>query len=143
LNSLRYYIGDEAFFRALRRMAYPNTQMEKVKNGRQFHFATTEDFRQIAERESGKKLDWFFELYLRQPALPKLRVETKPNQLVLRWETPNDMPFPLPVEVKIAGETKRVEMLNNWGTVFLPPDARYEIDPNGWLLMQLIAISKQ
>jgi hypothetical protein len=86
-------------------------------------------------------LDWFFELYLRQPALPKLRVETKPTQLLLRWETPNNMPFPLPVEVKIAGQTSRVEMANNMGSVPLPQDARYEIDPNGWLLMQLIAIS--
>jgi len=141
LNSLRGYIGDEAFFKSIRRMAYPNPKTEKVKNGKQFHFATTDDFLRIAERESGKELDWFFELYLRQPALPKLHVETKPNQLVLRWETPNNMPFPLPVEVKIAGETKRVEMANNTGTIPLPQDVKYEIDPNGWLLMQLISIS--
>jgi aminopeptidase N len=142
LNTLRYYIGDEAFFRSIRRMAYPNPKMEKVTNGKQFHFATTDDFLRIAERESGKDLDWFFELYLRQPALPKLKVETKPNQLVLRWETPNNMPFPLPVEVRIAGETRRVEMPNNTGSVPLPQDARYEIDPNGWLLMQLLSFSK-
>ncbi|MEJ7701650.1 MAG: hypothetical protein WKF71_18695 [Pyrinomonadaceae bacterium] len=49
-----------------------------------------------------KNSDWFFELYLRQQTLPKLITETKSNQLVLRWETPNNMPFPMPVEVKIA-----------------------------------------
>jgi aminopeptidase N len=141
LNTLRYTIGDDAFFKSLRKMAYPTAKLEKVKNGKQFHFATTDDFLRIAERESGKDLDWFFELYIRQPALPKLRVETKPNQLVLRWETPNNMPFPMPVEVKIAGQTKRVEMANNTGTVPLPQDAKYEIDPNGWLLMQLLSFS--
>jgi aminopeptidase N len=141
LNTLRGLIGDEAFFRSIRRMAYPNAKMERVKNGKQFHFATTDDFLRIAERESGKDLDWFFEVYLRQPALPKLRIETKPNQLVLHWETPNNMPFPLPVEVKIAGETKRVEMANNTGSIALPQDARYEIDPNGWLLMQYLNFS--
>jgi aminopeptidase N len=143
LNTLRGYIGDEAFFRTIRRMAYPNPKMERVKNGKQFHFATTDDFLRIAERESGKDLKWFFDVYLRQPALPKLRVETKPNQLVLRWETPNNMPFPLPVEVRIAGETRRVEMANNTGSIPLPQDARYEIDPNGWLLMQYLNFSEK
>ncbi|HEY8559908.1 MAG TPA: M1 family metallopeptidase [Pyrinomonadaceae bacterium] len=141
LNTLRYYIGDEAFFKSIRRMAYPNPKTEKVTNGKQFHFATTDDFLRIAERESGKDLDWFFELYLRQPALPKLKAETSGSQLNLRWETSNNMPFPLPVEVKIGGATRRVEMTNNAGSVALPQGSAYEIDPNGWLLMQLVAIS--
>ena len=137
LNSLRGLIGDEAFFRALRKMCYPTVEMEKTKNGTQNRFATTDDFLRIAEKESGVKLDWFFEVYLRQPKLPKLIAETKPNQLSLRWETPNNMPFPLPVEVKIAGETKRVEMKDNQGSLPLPADAKVEIDPNGWLLREL------
>lgn len=141
LHALRYYIGDEAFFRAVRRMAYPDAKMERVKNGKQFHFATTDDFLRIAERESGKDLKWFFELYLRQPALPVLKAETKPNQLTLRWETPNNMPFPMPVEVKIGGETRRVEMTNNAGNLALPADAKFEIDPNGWVLMKQIISS--
>jgi aminopeptidase N len=143
LNTLRYYLGDEAFFKSLRRMAYPSAKMEKVTNGKQFHFATTDDFLRISERESGKDLDWFFEVYLRQPALPVLKAETKPNELVLRWETANNLPFPLPVEVKIAGETRRVEMANNTGTIPLPADAKFEIDPNGWLLMKLISFSEK
>jgi len=79
-------------------------------------------------------LDWFFEVYLRQPKLPKLIAETKPNELVLRWDVPNSLPFPLPVEVRIAGETKRVEMRGGTATIALPNDVVYEIDPNGWLL---------
>lgn len=137
LNALRGYIGDEAFFRALRRMAYPDPKSERVTNGRQVRFATTDDFLRIAEKESGKELDWFFELYLRQPALPKLIAEKNGNQLALRWETPNNMPFPMPVEVKIGNETKRVEMTGGTATVALPPDGQYTIDPNGWLLKQL------
>lgn len=137
LNSLRYYIGDDAFFKSIRKMAYPDPKMEKVTNGKQFHFGTTDDFLKIAERESGKKLGWFFELYLRQPKLPKLVAETKNNELELRWETPNDMPFPMPVEVKINGEIKRVEMKNGKGSLPLSQDAKFEIDPNGWVLKQL------
>ncbi|HEX8566361.1 MAG TPA: M1 family metallopeptidase [Pyrinomonadaceae bacterium] len=137
LNSLRSLIGDAAFFKSLRRMAYLTPEMEKVTNGKQTRLVTTDEFIRIAERQSGKKLDWFFELYVRQPALPRLIAETKANNLVLRWETPNNMPFPMPVEVKIGGETKRVEMTNNSATVALPQDAQYTIDPNGWLLKSL------
>jgi aminopeptidase N len=137
LNSLRSLIGDAAFFKSLRRMAYPTPEMEKVTNGKQVRLVTTDEFIRIAEQQSSKKLDWFFELYVRQPALPRLVAETKANNLILRWETPNNMPFPMPVEVKIGGETKRVEMTNNSGTVALPQDAQYTIDPNGWLLKSL------
>ena len=135
LNSLRFYVGDAAFFRTLRRTTYPTEAMEKVTNGKQFHFETTDDFLRTAEKESGKKLDWFFEVYLRQPKLPKLVSEAKGNQLTLRWETANNLAFPMPVEVKINGETKRVEMPSGAATIVLPsPDAKYEIDPNGWVL---------
>jgi aminopeptidase N len=134
LNTLRFYLGDEAFFKSLRRMAYPTPEMEKITNGKQVRLVTTDDFLRIVEQQSGKELDWFFELYLRQPALPKLIAETKQNQLVLRWQTPNNLPFPMPVEVKIGNEIKRVEMSNGTGTIPLAQDAQYTIDPNGWLL---------
>jgi aminopeptidase N len=134
LNSLRGFLGDEVFFKVLRKMAYPARKMEKVTNGKQIRLVTTDDFLRIAEKESGKKLGWFFEVYVRQPALPKLIEETAPNGLNLRWETPDNLPFPLPVEVKINNEIKRVEMKDGKGRIPLPQGAAYEIDPNGWLL---------
>ncbi|MEP6923044.1 MAG: M1 family metallopeptidase [Pyrinomonadaceae bacterium] len=134
LNSLRFYLGDDAFFKSLRRMAYPTPEMEKITNGKQTRLVTTDDFLKIAEQQSGKKLDWFFEVYLRQPALPKLVAETKPNSLVLRWDVPNNLPFPMPIEVEIGGVTKRVEMVNGTATVPLPQDVKYVVDPNGWVL---------
>ena len=51
LYTLRHVIGDKAFFAALRRMAYPDPAMEKVTDGRQCRFATTDDFLHIAERD--------------------------------------------------------------------------------------------
>lgn len=134
LHTLRYYIGDDAFFKALRKTTYPDASLEKNSKTPQFHFTTTDDFMRIAERESGKDLKWFFEVYLRQPALPRLISEVKGDQLVLRWETPKNLPFSMPVEIKIGGETKRVEMPNGQGTLTLPANTRYEIDPNGWVL---------
>jgi aminopeptidase N len=137
LNTLRFYLGDEVFFRALRRMSYPEPKMERMTNGRQTRLVTTDDFLRIAEQQSGKKLDWFFELYLRQPTLPILNAKVKQNQLLLNWETPNNMSFPMPVEVKIDGEIKRVDMPNGKASVQLPKNLQYEIDPRGWLLKAL------
>jgi aminopeptidase N len=138
LHTLRYYIGDEAFFRSLRRMAYSDPKLEKVTDGKQTHFATTDDFLRIAERESGKDLDWFFELYLRQPKLPKLIVEENKSDggtsVDLRWETPNNLPFPMPVEVKFGDTIKRIEMQNGKAWFPLQAGQNYEIDPNGWIL---------
>lgn len=134
LNSLRGLLGDEVFFKVLRRMAYADPKMEKVTSGKQIRLVTTDDFLRIAEKVSGKDLDWFFEVYVRQPALPKLIEEKSGNQLNLRWETPGNLPFPMPVEVKINNEVKRVEMNGARGTLALSQGAACEIDPNGWLL---------
>lgn len=137
LNTLRGFIGDGAFFRALRKMAYPNPKTEKVSDGKQVRFATTDDFLAIAEKESGKKLDWFFEVYMRQPALPKLVAQKTGNMLNLQWEVPNNLPFPLPVEVKVGNELKTVEMKGGKGSLAIENNQDYVIDPNGWLLRKL------
>ncbi len=133
LNTLRYLIGDDAFFRALRHMAYPTKEMEAYTDGRQTRLVDTDDFLQIAEKDSGMQLDWFFELYLRQPKLPKLVTETSGNTMTLRWETPNDMPFPLPVEVEVDGKAQRVEMKDGKASVSFNGTAPV-VDPKGWVL---------
>ena len=133
LHTLRYLIGDAAFFRALRRMAYPTKAMEKLTDGRQTRLVNTDDFLAIAERESKMELDWFFEIYLRQPKLPKLISEVSDNSLILRWETPNNMPFPMPVDVEINGKTQRVEMRGGKASVNFTATAPI-VDSKGWVL---------
>ncbi len=134
LHTLRYLIGDEAFFRALKRMAYPTKEREKSTDGKQTRLVTTDDFRTIAEEESGMKLDWFFEVYLRQPKLPKLITETNGNQLILHWEIPNNLPFPMPIEVETNGKTRRVEMKNGTATIHWNGKDMPLFDPKGGIL---------
>jgi aminopeptidase N len=134
LHTLRYLIGDKAFFAAIRRMAYPEPRMEKMTNGKQVRFATTEDFRQIAEEASGKDLGWFFEVYVRQPKLPKLIEERNGEQLVLRWETPNNLPFAMPVEVQMGDSTRRYEPVQGKVALPLVPGQTMVIDPKNWIL---------
>jgi len=134
LHTLRHLIGDRAFFAALRRMAYPDAALERVTDGRQCRFATTDDFRALAERESGVKLDWFFEVYLRQPQLPRLVTEPREGGVMLRWEAPGGLPFPMPIEVSVGGQTRRVEMPQ--GSVLLPVAAGEQlvVDARQWVL---------
>lgn len=137
LHTLRYLIGDEAFFRAVRRMSYPNKEMERLTNGKQVRFVNTDDFKTIAEEESKMDLDWFFEVYLRQPFLPKLIVTKEGGDsgetINLRWETPNNIPFPMPIDVKFNGKIQRIEMKD--GKAWFPSqNGKFEIDPNGWIL---------
>ena len=146
LHTLRYLIGDKAFFNALHHMAYPTKQMETFTDGRQTRLVNTDDFLSLAEADSGMELDWFFELYLRQPKLPKLVTRanctggtgsggSRPDSctLFLNWETPNNVPFDMPVDVVVGGKTQRVEIKNGKGTVKFTGDYPV-IDPNGWVL---------
>jgi len=132
LHTLRYLIGDKAFFNALRHMAYPTKQMESYTDGRQERLVNTDDFLAIAEADSGMKLDWLFEMYLRQPKLPKIVTEMTGTTLNLRWETPNNMPFPMPIDVEINGKIQRVEMKDGNGTISFTHTP--VIDPKGWVL---------
>jgi aminopeptidase N len=133
LHSLRYLIGDEAFFHALRHMAYPTKEMEALTDGKQQRLVTTDDFLSIAEKDSGMELDWFFEVYVRQPKLPKLVTKVMGNTMSLEWQTPDNLPFPMPVDVMVDGKIQRVKMTGGKGTVTFTGEPPV-IDPKGWVL---------
>ena len=143
LHTLRGLIGDDAFFAALRRMAYPDSARLRATDGGQVRFATTDDFLAIAEHESGRELDWLFEVYLRQPALPELRAEraggTRPDADVVRisWNAPGGLPFPMPVEVEVDGEMRTVEVpADGAAELTVPAGAEVALDPDDWLLRE-------
>ncbi|HSI73888.1 MAG TPA: M1 family metallopeptidase [Fimbriimonas sp.] len=133
LHSLRYLIGDGAFFRSLRRMAYPTPAMEALTDGRQTRLVTTDDFLTIAEEESGQKLGWFFDVYLRQPKLPRLVSSVSGDTLNLTWETPDNLPFPMPADVVVDGKATRLPMIGGKGSIHFS-GAAPTIDPKGWVL---------
>lgn len=141
LNTLRGLIGDDAFFRALRRMSYADPKMEKVKNGKQFRFGTTDEFQRIAERESGRKLDWFFEVYARSAKLPTLVVESTVSSARFTWRTENNLPFELPIEVRVGDEIRKLDMKGKTAVISFAPGTKFVIDPNGWLLANTLEAS--
>jgi aminopeptidase N len=135
LHTLRYLVGDDAFFRALRRMAYPAKASERVTTGAQTRFANTDDFLTIAEDVSGMELDWFFEVYLRQPELPRLTMITTGDRTDLKWLVPNGLPFPMPVEISVGGKVEKLQMKDGTAVVYTK-GVTPVIDPNGLVLMK-------
>lgn len=133
LHSLRFLIGEEAFLRSIRKMAYPNPEAEKWTDGKALHYATTDDFVTIASAESKMDLRWFFEVYTRQAKLPTLKIDSANGTMNLEWITPDNLPFSMPIEVVVDGKTVRVPMTNGRGSVNYS-GAQPTVDPKGWVL---------
>lgn len=138
LHSLRFLIGDEAFFRSLRTMTYPTPDSEQRTDGKQVRHVDTEDFVKICEEVSGKELSWFFEVYTYQPKLPKLKHSILDNQLFLQWESPVNMPFPMPVEISVNGQTKTVAVPPAGASVKIRSGDEVRIDPSNKVLKELV-----
>lgn len=135
LHALRYLIGDEAFLRSIRRMAYPTPESEKWADGRAQRLVTTDDFVTIASREARQDLAWFFEVYVRRATLPQLKTSIADKVLNLEWVTPDNLPFAMPIDVVVDGKTVRVPMTGGKGSVSFT-GAEPAIDPKGWVLRQ-------
>jgi aminopeptidase N len=116
--------------------------MEEVTDGSQCRFATTEEFLEIAEKVSGRELDWFWEVYFRQASLPVLKTRIKDETLFLEWITENNIAFPLPVQVKIGDEIVKIEMKDGAGSIKIPEGVEPEIDPGKWITMDEVEIDE-
>ncbi len=135
LHTLRLLAGDTRFFEILRRFAYPDPALELTSDGSAMRFTSTNEFRKIAEQVYGSRLDWFFDVYVHQPHLPELVVERNGRDVVMRWITPDDLPFNMPVPVQINNEHHLVEFENNRAEIQLPRSVRkFEVDELRWVL---------
>ena len=92
LHMLRKLIGDEAFFRGLRRF-YSNWRFKK---------AGTEDVKAAFELESGRNLDAYFDRWIYGSSLPRLKFSytAEPGAVVVRLEQIGEV-FELPVTVTL------------------------------------------
>ena len=134
LHTLRWQLGDERFFTALRRFAYPTEAAARATDGSQVRFVDTDDFVRLCSEIAEQDLGWFFEVYVRRAGLPRLSYRVEDGELRLRWQTPDDLPFHLPVPVQLRGEERRVAMPDGAGALRVD-DADFLIDPEQRLLM--------
>ena len=95
LHMLRRLLGDEVFFRGLRRF-YADRRYQK---------AGTEDFERAMEAESGRVLDRFFERWIYGTDIPRVRYSTADRRQARSScdsSRPADLVFDLPVTVTLT-----------------------------------------
>lgn len=110
MATLRWALGDETFFRLLRRFADdPPGACRLVDSA---------ELQRLAFALSGRSLDRFWHRYLREAKPPQVRVErvsgANGDELVFTWDDPE---FELPLPVEVAGELRRVEMPHGRGAL--------------------------
>ncbi|QKS02218.1 M1 family metallopeptidase [Sphingomonas sp. CL5.1] len=138
LHSLRWLIGDNAFFDATRRLVYGRPD-PKPGNFTP-RYGSTADFEQAVKLASGRDLGWFFDGYLRRAALPELIETRQGNMLTLEWKAGG--PFPMPIELSVDGAVRRVDLPDGHATLAVPAAAHVVIDPMARVLRRSIAVEQ-
>ncbi|WP_294079706.1 M1 family metallopeptidase [Sphingomonas sp.] len=138
LHTLRYLIGDAAFFDATRRLVYgrPDPRPGNFTP----RFASTPEFERLMTEAAGRDLTWFFNVYLHQAALPDLVQTRTGDRLTLEWRAPGGAPFPMPIDIAVDGRTQRLAMTDGRDSVSVPADAHVVIDPMARVLRRSEAV---
>lgn len=138
LHTLRNLIGDDAFRDVTRLAVYGRTD-PKPGNFKP-RFASSDEYVGFVKQVTGKDYKWFFDVYLREAALPELTEQRSGDTLTLAWKTPANRPFPMPVEISVDGKIQKVDMSNGTATVKVPADAHILTDPYARILKRSIAV---
>ncbi len=133
LHTLRHLIGEEDMMKSLRRMAYPDEELETFTDGSHCRYASADDYINLIKELTGDDYDWFFDIYLYSAELPELIKEDKDDRLYLHWETPDDLPFEIPVEIEIDGELT-TKTIGKEPKSIADTDSDITIDPDNWIL---------
>ncbi len=140
LHTLRYLIGDQAFGDVTRLAVYGRT--DPKPGNFQPRYSNTAEYQHYVEQVTGSDYRWFFDVYLRQAALPDLIEARDGGKLMLTWKVPGNLPFPMPVEVQIDGRTVQLAMTGGSDTIAVAPGAHVVLDPNSRILRRSIAVEE-
>ena len=127
LHTLRNLIGDKAFFDAVRLTVYGRT--DPMPGTVKPLYRTTPEFIAFVKQASGQDLHWFFDTYLYSGELPELIQTRNGDRLTLAWKTQGDKPFPMPIEVQVGDDLRKVAMTSGTATMAVPAGVHVIIDP--------------
>ncbi len=141
LHMLRRQVGDELFFKGIRRF------YEEYKYGN----ALTEDFQKVMDEVSGQDLGLFFRQWLYSAGHPKLDIKWKNSKGYVELETTQvqsgtTFVFPLDIRIKYEDGSDSVEtfMIEDRSTTKSIKSAKKAIsiepDPYTWLLFEINSI---
>jgi aminopeptidase N len=130
LHTLKWELGDEAFFAALHRFATDERFAYKL--------VTSADFERVVAEVSGREIPWFWRIYLHRaepPAWTLARVPAGAGREVieLAWDDPG---FELPLPVEVAGEARRIDMPGGKARLEVAAGTAVAVDPRGRIYAQ-------
>jgi aminopeptidase N len=147
MHMLRYTLGDEVFFKALKAYATDRVNFK-------YKSATIEDFKNKMEMESGRELDWFFDQWVYKPDHPiyhnSYGIYSMPGGkwsvlFIANQEAQASLPyFQMPLELKISftdGTDTTVKVFNslngqNFSFEFTKVPKLLVFDPNNNILLR-------
>ena len=91
-------------------------------------------------RVTGKDYKWFFDVYFYQAALPKVIMTRENGMLKVRWEVPGNLPFPMPLDVRVDGTVVTLPMTDGTGETPAAARAGVTLDPSSRILRQSDAV---
>ncbi|WP_447407630.1 hypothetical protein, partial [Clostridium perfringens] len=75
-----------------------------------------------------------------QAKLPELLETRQGDTVTLAWNAPGGGPFPMPVEVDVAGKLTTLPMSEGHGTLTIPAGTHYVVDPDAKILRRSVAV---
>lgn len=127
LHTLRALIGDKDFYAATRLEVYG--RLDPKPGNFSPRYGSTDEFIANVNRVTGKDYGWFFAIYLRQAALPRLEETRSGERVTFTWHAPAGLPFPMPIDVQVGDRIERLAMTGGSGTLTVPKDAHVVADP--------------
>ncbi len=140
MHTLRYHLGDDAFFNLFERWAYPDSTDFDNTNGRLCQILSTEDMKDQAEEVTGLDLEPFFEAFFREAAYPTLHVVREINETTFSWETENNILLDVDIPIRVNGSDETVVMTAGQGSAAVSISDIMVIDPKKWILMAVPSI---
>ncbi|PTS89146.1 peptidase M1 [Sphingomonas sp. HMWF008] len=140
LHTLRGLIGDRAFKSVTRLTVYGRS--DPRPGNFVPRYTSSAEFERIVRRVTGKDYGWFFDVYLRQAALPDLIETRTARRLSLRWDAPGGRAFPMPIEVQVGGRIVRVPMIGGTGSLPVQNGVHVVVDPDAKVLRRSVAIER-
>ena len=135
LHSLRQLIGDKDFFDSIRLLVYGRADPKPGNFSPRY--ASTDEYVAIVDKVTGRDLRWFFDVYLRDAALPRLDVQHDGDTLTLHWVTEHGKPFPMPVEVQVGDTLHTLPMAHGEGQLKVPAGSLLIVDPRAKVLRDM------
>jgi len=127
LHSLKWLLGDEAFFTVVWRFA----------NDPEFAYGlvSSEALAELVSEVSGQEIGWFWQRYLYRAEEPvwriKRRIDGDRERISISWDAPE---FEMPLPVEVDGMEQRVEMAGGRASFLVDPGVTVEVDPLGRVL---------